>query len=241
MREYREKSAQHNYRATKRKRQQSNDTPFYIPFSSLYPFHHYNLKLCYLLGSKQTSIEDDNTTNLAELTPISSNQHVKKAIQNFAITTVDSSVSVSLKTLTEQQATMSSNIDKLINTSCNQQSNLTSILTHNVNVEQTSRSISSTSSQEQSLVVKTRHKETRKRHHHEVSILEDSNDSDGNHTPTLKSPNVNSHHSCMQLAALAHRDDDKVSIPDEEEMNRNLRVLQWESNNNNNNSGKKWN
>ena len=27
----------------------------------------------------------------------------------------------------------------------------------------------------------------------------------------------------------AHRDDDKVSIPDEEEMNRNLKALQWES------------
>ena len=30
-----------------------------------------------------------------------------------------------------------------------------------------------------------------------------------------------------------HRDDDKVSIPDEEEMNRNLKVLQWESDDSN--------
>ena len=30
------------------------------------------------------------------------------------------------------------------------------------------------------------------------------------------------------------RDDDKVSIPDEEEINRNLKTLQWESDNNSN-------
>ena len=66
------------------------------------------------------SLEDDDTCNLLELTPISSNQHVKKAIQNSAITTVDSSVNVSSKTLIEQQAAMSSNIDKLTNTFCNQ-------------------------------------------------------------------------------------------------------------------------
>ena len=30
------------------------------------------------------------------------------------------------------------------------------------------------------------------------------------------------------------RDDDKVSIPDEEEINRNLKTPQWESDNNNN-------
>ena len=118
---------------------------------------------------------------------------LKKSIQNFALTTVDSSVNVSLKTLIEQQASMSSNIDKLTNTFCNQLTSLTSILTHNVNVEQTSSG--STSSQEKSLVVKTRHKETRKRNHHYVSSSEDSNDSDGNDTPTHKSPKVNSHHS----------------------------------------------
>ena len=128
------------------------------------------------------SLEDDNTSTLPELPPISSNQHVKKSIQNSALTTVDSSVNVSLKTLIEQQASMSSNIDKLTNTFCNQPTSLTSILTHNVNVEQTSSG--STSSQEKSLVVKTRHKETRKRHHHYVSSSEDSNDSDGNDTPT---------------------------------------------------------
>ena len=42
------------------------------------------------------SPEDDDTNNLPELTPISSNQHVKKVVQNSAITTVDSCVNVSL-------------------------------------------------------------------------------------------------------------------------------------------------
>ena len=72
------------------------------------------------------SQEDDDTSNLPELTPISSNQHVKKAIQNSAISTVDSSVTVSLKRLTEQQAAMSLNIDKLTNSFCDQLTNLTS-------------------------------------------------------------------------------------------------------------------
>ena len=72
------------------------------------------------------SQEDDDTSNLPELTPISSNQHVKKAIQNSAVTTVDSSVTVSLKRLTEQQAAMSLNIDTLTNTFCDQLTNLTS-------------------------------------------------------------------------------------------------------------------
>ena len=75
------------------------------------------------------SQEDDDTSNLPELTPISSNQHVKKAIQNSAITTVDSSVTVSLKRLTEQQAAISLNIDKLTNTFCDQ---LTNNVMHNV-------------------------------------------------------------------------------------------------------------
>ena len=100
---------------------------------------------------------------------------------------------------------MSSNIDKLANTFCEQLKNLTSILKHNVNVEQTSKDSSSTSSHKQSLVVKTKHKETRKRYHHEVSSSEDSDD----------------------------RDDDKVSIPDEKKMKRNLKALQWESDENN--------
>ena len=187
------------------------------------------------------SLEDDDTSNLPELTQISSNQHVKKAIQNSATTTADSSVNVSLKTIIEQQTAMSSNIDKLTNTFCNQLTNLTSIPKHNVNVEQTSRGGSLTSSQEQSLVVKIRHKETRKRHHHEVSSSEDSDDSDGNDTPTHKSHGVNSHHSCVQSStAPADRDDDKISIPYEEEINRNLKALQWESLClvNNNSSGK---
>ena len=181
------------------------------------------------------SLQDDDTSNLPELTPISSNQHIKKSVQNSAITTVDSSVNISLKTLTEQQATMSSNIDKLANTFCNQLTNLTSILKHNVNVEKTSRGSSLTSSQEQS-VVKTWQKETIRKHHHEVSSSEDSDDSDGNDTPTHKNPRVNSYYSCVQSSAPAHRDDDKVSIWDEEEMNRSLKALQWESDVNN--SGK---
>ena len=132
---------------------------------------------------------------------------------------------------------MSANIDKLTNTFCDQLKNLTSILKHNVNVEHTSKGSSSSSSQEQFLVVKTRHKETRKRYHHEVSSSKDSDDSDGNDAPFHKTPRVNSHHSCVQSStAPAHRDDDKVSIPDEEEMNRNLKARQWESDDNN--SGK---
>ena len=68
--------------------------------------------------------------------------------------------------------------------------NLPSILKHNGNVEQTSRGISSTISSEQSLVVKTGHIETRKRHYHEVSSLEDSDDSDDNDTPIHKTPTI---------------------------------------------------
>ena len=47
------------------------------------------------------SLEDDDTSNLPELTPISSNQHVRKAVQNSAMRTVDSSADISLKTLIE--------------------------------------------------------------------------------------------------------------------------------------------
>ena len=55
--------------------------------------------------------------------------------------------------------------------------------------------------------------------------------------PTHKIPRVNSLHRCGQSTAPAHhRDDDKVSIPDEEEMNSNLKVLQWESDDNNSNN-----
>ena len=85
------------------------------------------------------SLEDYDTSNLPELTPISSNQHVKKAIQNFTITTVDNSVNASLKTLIEQQVAMSLNINKLTNTFYDQLKNLTSILKDNINVEQTSK------------------------------------------------------------------------------------------------------
>ena len=117
------------------------------------------------------SLEDDDTSNLPELTPVSSNQCAQKAIQNSTITTVGSSVNVSLKTLIEQQAVMYSNIDKFKNTFCHQLKDLISILNRNVNVEQTSKGSSSISSQEQSLVVNIRHKETRKVHHHEFFFL----------------------------------------------------------------------
>ena len=112
------------------------------------------------------SLEDDDTSNLPELTPMSSDQHARKAIQHSIITIVDSYVNVSLKTLIEQQATMSSNNYKLTNICCNQMTNLTSILNHNVNVKQISRDSNSKSSQKQYLVDKTRHRVTRKMNHH---------------------------------------------------------------------------
>ena len=37
------------------------------------------------------SLEDDGTSNIHKPAPISSNQHVKKVVQNPAITKVDSS------------------------------------------------------------------------------------------------------------------------------------------------------
>ena len=81
-----------------------------------------------------------------------------------------------------------------------------------------------TSSHEQSLVAKTRHKEIRKRHHYQVSSSKDFDDSDENDTPTHKSPRINFHDSYVQLStAPAQGDGDKVSIPDEEENNRNLK------------------
>ena len=182
------------------------------------------------------SLEDNDTSNLPKLTPISSNQHVKQAVQNSTMRTVDSSADKSLKTLIEQQADMPLNIDKLIDTFCGQLTNLISILIHKVNVEQTSRGSRMISPKKQSLVVKTRQKETRKKSHHEVSSSEDADDSDGNHTSTHKGPRVNSHHRCVQLSKPEHRDDDKVSILDGEEMNRNTKAHQWESDNSN--SGK---
>ena len=66
------------------------------------------------------SLEDDNTSNSPELTPVSSNLHAQKAIQNSTMKTVDNFVNVNLKTLIEQQAAMSLNIDKFTNTSCDQ-------------------------------------------------------------------------------------------------------------------------
>ena len=60
------------------------------------------------------------------------------------------------------------------------------ILKHNVNVEQTSKGRSSTASLEQSLVVKTRHKEARIRHQHKVSSTKDFDDSDDKIRPLMK-------------------------------------------------------
>ena len=83
-------------------------------------------------------------------------------------------------------------------------------------------------------MAKTRHKETRNRYHHDVFSPENSDDSDDNDTPTHKSPRVNSHHICVQSStASAHRDNNKVSLSDEEKMDRNLKPLQWESDDNN--------
>ena len=124
---------------------------------------------------------------------------------------------------------MSSNIDKFTDTFCDQLKNPTSILKRNVNVN-IPQEVVLRPLQEQSLVVKTRNEETRKRHHHEVFFSEDSDDSDNIDTPTHKSTRVNSHHSCVQLStAPPYKNDDKVSITDEEEMNRNLKAFQRES------------
>ena len=61
------------------------------------------------------SLEDDNTSNLPEATPIGSNQHIKKAVQNSAVTKAGNSFKVSLNTIIKQQAAMFSNIDDLTN------------------------------------------------------------------------------------------------------------------------------
>ena len=83
-------------------------------------------------------------------------------------------------------------------------------------------------------MAKTRHKEARKRHHHNVSSLDGSNDSDDNDNPTHKGPRVTSHHSFVQSSTEpSHRHNNEVSAPDEEEMKRNSKGLQWESDGNN--------
>ena len=75
-------------------------------------------------------------------------------------------------------------------------------------------------------MVTTKHKETKESHHHEASFLEDSDDSGDIDAPTHKRPRINSHHNTAQSStAPTHRDDDKVSIPDEEKMNRNLKAI----------------
>ena len=64
------------------------------------------------------SLENDETSILHEITPINSNQLAQKSIQNSAVTTVDSLVNVCVTTIIEQQAAMSSNINKLTSAFC---------------------------------------------------------------------------------------------------------------------------
>ena len=52
--------------------------------------------------------------------------------------------------------------------------------------------------------------------------------------PIRKIPRVNSNHSCVQSSTVsAHRDDDKITMPNDEEMNRTLKALLWKSDDNN--------
>ena len=54
--------------------------------------------------------------------------------------------------------------------------------------------------------------------------------------PLTKALGFNSHHSCVHSSTSAHhKDDDKVSMSDEEEMNKNLKAIPWESEDNNRN------
>ena len=68
---------------------------------------------------------------------------------------------------------------------------------HNVNVEQTQEVVVQPSPGNSHQWLRP-DRETRKRHHHEVSSWEDSDDSDVNDMLTHKSPRVNSLCSCVQ-------------------------------------------
>ena len=94
---------------------------------------------------------------------------------------------------------------------------------------------SSAISQKQSLVVKTRHKDTRKRHHPQASSSKDSEDSNNNNTPSHRSTSINSQNCVQSSTAPTHRNDDKKVLPDEKKMNRNLKDLQRESSDNSSN------
>ena len=83
------------------------------------------------------SLEEVDISNLLEFIPMGLNQHVKNVVQNYPIIKVDSSMNVTFRHLKSTKAAISSNIDKLRNTFCNQLTKLTSILKLNVNVEQT--------------------------------------------------------------------------------------------------------
>ena len=126
---------------------------------------------------------------------------------------------------------MSSNIDKLTKTFYDQLKSLTTIIKHNV--KQKARVSSSAISQKQSLVVKTRHKDTRKRHHPEASSSKNSEDSNNNnYTPSHRRTSVNSQNCVQSSTAPTHRSDDKKVLPDEKKMNWNLKDLQRESSDN---------
>ena len=80
-----------------------------------------------------------------------------------------------------------------------------------VDVEQTLRDRSLTTSQEQSLVVKTGNEEPRKRHHRIASSSDVSDDSDNNDTPSHKRSRAKSQSCVQSSAAPAYRYDDKES------------------------------
>ena len=73
--------------------------------------------------------------------------------------------------------------------------------------------------------------------HHEASSSDDSDDDDNddNDTPSHKKSRVIFQSCAQSSTAPAQRDDNKVSIPDEEEMKRDLEDLQGESDENNSN------
>ena len=81
-----------------------------------------------------------------------------------------------------------------------------------------------TTSHEQTLVVSTRYKETRKMCYYEAYSSEDSDysddndyndDSDDNDMPSHERSKINLQNCAHSSTAPAQRDDDKVTIPDE--------------------------
>ena len=70
--------------------------------------------------TQQQAVGDNDTSNLPEFTPVSSNQRVKKPFRTprTTITTVYNSVNLRLQALIEQQAALSSNAGNITNTFC---------------------------------------------------------------------------------------------------------------------------